>query len=82
MVGTFKKVLGINQRDKNTDARILKIPPYPFFPERGFFYEDTREGLPDRSQIMGSQLTLSYFGIGVVGKEHGGNPVGDDPCFL
>ena len=34
--------------------------------------------LPDGSDIVGGELALTDFGIGVIRKEHGSDPVGDD----
>ena len=38
--------------------------------------------LTDRSEIVGSQLTLPNSGIRVIGENHGRNPIRDDPCLL
>ena len=49
---------------------------------KGKFFITRKGELPDRAHVVGGELVLPNFGVGVIWKEHRSDAISNDSCLL
>jgi hypothetical protein len=60
----------------------MKIKRLDWKPSPIFLHQKTWQNLTNCPDIMGGELALPDFGIGVIGEEHWSDSIRDDSCLL